>query len=94
MDTSYTNGVLIKVNGKLEEYNPEAEQFNLEELQHAVGGYIEILSINEFLVVINEDGKSKGLPYNEIATKLMLGYLFDGDYIVGDALVCHQSKID
>jgi hypothetical protein len=54
----------------------------LEELQKAVGGYIETVSRAGFVLVCDEEGRLKGKPDNETASRLV------GISIVGDALVC------
>ena len=67
--------------------------FTLKELQTIVGGYIECLSLkNNMTMVVNEDGKLEGLPYNDLATAIAhdSGY---ADIIVGPALVCPNKLI-
>ena len=87
---------LIKPDGAVEPYPPQGKTYTLEEMQKAVGGYIEILHPPDprLLMVINEEGKLKGLPLNEAATRLMGENLLPGDYIVGNALVCCNKDID
>lgn len=87
---------LYKVNGEIVEVEPEnGSDFSLEELRSFVDGYIEVAHLdNERIMVINEEGKIKGLPYNENATaeyNRAMGY--KADYIVGDALVCGKAQI-
>lgn len=55
----------------------------LENLQRTVGGYIETITLCDDLVVIcNEEGRLKGLPYNcEIC----------GVDFVGDIIICGVS---
>lgn len=36
----------------------------LDSLQKIVGGYIEAVYVDEFALVVNEEGVLKGLPYN------------------------------
>jgi hypothetical protein len=64
--------------------------FTLEELQHVVGGYIEAVYLRDgWIMMINEEGKLLGLPYNVLATHLARthGSLSADDYIVGDVVV-------
>ena len=60
-------------------------------LQAAVGGLIEAIDFEvigfEYTLWLNEEGKISGLPYNDLATYLVAGNLFPGDYIVGDCIV-------
>lgn len=83
---------IIKANGSTQDIEPKnGSDFQLEELQKIVGGYIEILYLNDGrLMVCNEEGKLNRLPYNEKATRLFgLSY----DYVVGDVLVCDNNQI-
>lgn len=63
----------------------------LEELQAAVGGYIEIVALSPRNdLVLNEEGKIYNLPYNHIASVLTVVLnvgLEVGDVVVGDVLV-------
>jgi hypothetical protein len=71
---------LFHPNGKIDMVHPRnGKTFELDELQSVVGGYIQVIhprSSENSLMVINEEGKLKGLPYNELATKL---WLYEGD---------------
>lgn len=83
---------LIKANGESERIYPSNwSDFTLNELQLYVDGYIEIVPIGEFLLIVNEEGKLKGLPYNEKATELI--QLVSNDYIVGDAVYCEKELV-
>ena len=81
---------IIKANGTIiEDVRPaKGTRFKLEQMQAIVGGYIEYVQCKDgkHVLVINEEGKIEGLPYNEKATEL--AELMVGDYIVGDALYC------
>jgi len=67
--------------------------FKLKELQTIVGGYIECVYLkDDMTMVVNEDGKLNGLPYNDLATKIMYKNGFF-DVIVGPALVCPSKLI-
>lgn len=87
---------LYKTTGEIVEVEPEnGSDFSLEELQSFVDGYIEVAFLDkERVIVINEEGKIKNLPYNENATaeynKVMR---CRADYIAGDALICKHNQI-
>lgn len=84
--------LIIRTDGSTEEINNPT----LEQLQEAVGGYIEYVPIREGLIYgsnymyCNEEGKLKGLEYNERATKLID---FD-DVIVGNVIVMYEGEDD
>lgn len=86
---------IYRTNGDIENVEPKnGTDFQLEELQGIVGGYIECLNLSDGrLLVCNEEGKLKGLALNERATELVRknGY---NDYIVGDVLVCKDCEIE
>ena len=51
---------------------------------------LEMLNMpNGTLILIDEEGKLKGLPYNEEATKMAHenALIYPSDYIVGDAIL-------
>lgn len=75
------------------------EPITLQEMQEAVGGYIEQLPLAGFapgdsVLVFNEDGKGEGLPPNPAATAMVRHLLRVGDLIVGVALVCELEAAD
>lgn len=80
-----------------ETFEPAGEVYTLDELQGAVGGYIEIIYLSsmfhEYLMVIDEEGKVKGKAMNMFATQLAESEL-GGDVIVGDVVVCRRELID
>lgn len=82
-DTAY----LIKADGTVTAVKPKIGAiFRLEEMQKIVGGYIEVADTSDGRrLVVNEDGKLKGLPLNEKATKLYRHRAYA--CIVGDVLV-------
>lgn len=69
--------------------------FSLSELQGFVEGYIEIVELKDGkIMVVNEEGKLKDLPFNHAATDLFAQTYSNGDIIVGNALLCNKSEID
>lgn len=88
---------IIKADGSRISVRPEnGRDFQLDELQAIVGGYIQIISLHDGrLMVINEEGKLQALPYNNDATELAqeAEAIFDYDFIVGDALVCREEEV-
>jgi len=86
---------IYKTNGTEVEIQPQnGKDFTLQEMQDIVGGYIEILPIGDYLMVINEEGKLNGLGINKKATDIFLSYyLYSFDIIVGDVLVCEANQI-
>lgn len=68
----------------------------LEEMQKAVGGYIEMAgsAFGGLVMIVNEEGKLRDLPYNPVATAIKgVGGLPD-DYIVGTVLLVRPDGED
>ena len=86
---------IIRVDGSRLPYPPgNGRHYTLEEMKKAIGGgLIEIVHTKDGrLMVIDEEGKLKGFPVNQVATAL---YRYgDQDPIVGDALVSEDRNID
>lgn len=83
---------LLKPDGSVVDYPPKDRAYTLEEVQKAVGGYIEVVNLNSgYIMVINEEGKLNGLPVNQKATDL---WGSPWDHIVGNALVCRSRGED
>lgn len=54
-----------------------------------------IMLNNEYVMVINSEGKIEGRQFNYVATVLAYssGSIIPGDYIVGDVLICTGEMI-
>ena len=64
------------------------EEFELEDLQGFVGGYIETVPTcfgDDVIMLVNEEGKLKELPYNEIASEIQ--HFTRADLLFGDAVL-------
>ena len=63
------------------------EEITLDDLQKAVGGWIEGVCITSHLVMYcNEEGKMNYLPINNIATGFLWSLGKKNDVIVGDVI--------
>lgn len=90
-----TTPVLIRSSGEITEYQPSGKTFSLKELQEAVGGYIEVVTLPpkssgkrkiKRIMVMNEEGLLHRLPPNVVASAV-----FGPDLavpIVGDVVIC------
>jgi hypothetical protein len=59
---------------------------SLSEAQKFVGGYVEVVQVNDGILIIDEEGKLKDKPVNEVASKMYADKYGDADIIVGDAI--------
>lgn len=83
-------------NGDFQETQPNnGTTFELEELQEVVGGYIEIIRLNDGrLIIVNEEGLLQGLPVNIEATNILRRDHSTTQYIVGNAIVCDADMVE
>lgn len=90
---------IIKADGTIIKVEPNnGTDFSLEEMNEIVGGYIEIVWFHDGsdnIMVLNEEGKIEGLPYNHQATIIaQQGKAISlTDNIVGDVLLCHKDQV-
>ena len=79
-----------------EDYTPKnGTTFELEEMQKIVGGYIEVIRLNDGrLIIVNEEGLLQGLPVNIEATNILRRDHSTTQYIVGTAIVCDADMIE
>lgn len=86
---------IYKANGEVLDIEPKnGTDFQLEELQAIVGGFIQIIEINDTeIMVMNEEGKLETLPLNEKATAIYQSEVYAGDIIVGDVLICKTEEV-
>lgn len=66
--------------------------------QTLVGGYIEVIDLHvlpvSWVLVIDEEGKIKEKPINQLATRLAHSVLGVGDFIAGDAILLERRYLD
>lgn len=88
---------IYRTNGTTEDVSPKnGTDFTLEELQDIVGGMIQLVYLGgRDVMVIDEEGKvnEPQKKLNKNATLIARKYLFDGDFIAGDALVCDTEMV-
>ena len=79
-------GVLLRSNGIRED---NIDMDGLQRKQELVGGYIELVHLNEGRVlIVNEEGLLNKLPLNTEASGLC------GGPIVGDVILCNINEIE
>lgn len=85
---------IYRTNGDVETVEPKnGTDFKLDELSSIVGGYIEVLYLDDKeILVCDEEGKLKGYPLNVRATDIVRSCGIS-DYIVGDVLICKTGEV-
>lgn len=86
---------IYRANGTKEVIAPKnGTDFKFEELQKIVGGYIDIIRLdNDQIMVINDEGKLMYLPVNMEATEIYQRIYMIDDCIVGDVLICKDEEV-
>ena len=94
--TEIKSAKIIYTDKEAEDYTPKnGKTFELEEMQEIVGGYIEIIRLNDGrIIIVNEEGLLQGLPVNIEATNILRRDHSTTQYIVGTAIVCDADMID
>lgn len=87
---------LIKTDGTKTEVHPKnGVDFQIEELQGYVDGYIDIVNLrNGEILVINDDGKDR-YDANNTATEIAQKHnaIFWWDYLCGDVVLCKDEEV-
>ena len=85
--------ILIKPSGEKLEVIPDGGVFTLEQLQKLAGGYIEAVPtcLDNQIVYVNEDGRSKRLMPNPIGT-IEAGAMIGVPFLFGNVLICGPKE--
>ena len=94
--TETKSAKIIYTDKEAEDYTPKnGTTFELEEMQEIVGGYIEIIRLNDGrIIIVNEEGLLQGLPVNIEATNILRRDHSTTQYIVGTAIVCDADMVE
>lgn len=72
----------------------DGKMFTLEEAQAMVGGYIEVVHLNEGkILVCDEEGRIKQKRVNKNATEVAYKLGYKGHFLVGDVLICDDNQL-
>ena len=94
--TETKSAKIIYTDKEAEDYTPKnGKTFTLTEMQEIIGGYVEPIRLNDGrMIIVDEDGKSKGKAVNIPATNILRRDHFTTDYIVGTAIVCDADMVE
>ena len=94
--TETKSAKIIYNDKEAEDYTPKnGKTFEFDELQGVVGGHFEIVWLNDGrMIIVDEDGKSKGKAVNIPATNILRRDHYTTDYIVGTAIVCDADMVE
>lgn len=72
----------------------DCKMFTLEEAQAMVGGYVEVVHLNEGkILVCDEDGRIKQKRVNKNATEAAYKLGYKGHFLVGNILICDDNQL-
>jgi hypothetical protein len=85
---------IIYPDGREQSFSPQdGETFHVEELKDVIGGYLEVVSLFDGrLMLLDEDGKRKQAPLNEVATDMASEVLQPFDYVVGTVVIVSRKE--
>lgn len=96
MELLPTNAYLITEKCGVSQISPRnGKEFELDEAQRYVDGYIEIVRLTEDqIMIVNEEGKYTKCC-NQIATAIahLHGAIDQRDYISGDVVICPSKML-
>ena len=94
--TETKSAKIIYTDKEAEDYTPKnGKTFALTEMQEIIGGYVEPIRLNDGrMIIVDEDGKSKGKAVNIPTTNILRRDHYTTDYIVGTAIVCDADMLD
>ena len=90
-------GTIIKTDGREQQVRPvNGRQFELGELAELLGGYANILNLNDGRVMAINPYNAMKFNVNFQATEIAVeaGVLPDGDILVGDVLICYEKEVE
>ena len=70
----------------VKEIQSKEDSPSLSEAQKFVGGWVEVVQVNDGILIIDEEGKLKNKDVNDISSKMYSDKYGDEDIIVGDAI--------
>ena len=94
-------GFIIKTNGDVVPFNPTVDDngtmtYDIKTLKSACNfDYIEIVPLpNDIIMIVDEEGLLRSKPYNFVASLIYQAAYNDKSLgIVGDAILCHTSRV-
>lgn len=85
--------VLVTVTGIIKPVSPmNGDYYTMPEIQSHVGNYVQKIRIGSKILIVDEEGKSKGKMPNRIAT----GWLINegiNEFVAGNALLIERTHI-
>ena len=96
MVVSNEKGFRLSVDGDISEYKFDGETYDIQNIKDLCNfDYIEIVPLpNDIIMIVDEEGLLRSKPYNFVASLIYQAAYNDKSLgIVGDAILCHTSRV-
>jgi len=96
MVASNEKGFRLSVDGDISEYKFDGETYDIQKIKDLCNfDYIEIVPLpNDIIMIVDEEGLLRSKPYNFVASLIYQAAYNDKSLgIVGDAILCHTSRV-
>jgi len=94
---SNEKGYRLSADGRMSEYKFDGETYDIQKIKDLCNfDYIEIVYLpNDLIMIVDEEGLLKSKPYNFVASVIYQAAYDDKSLgIVGDAILCHSSRVN
>ena len=96
MVVSNEKGFRLSVDGDISEYKFDGETYDIQKIKDLCNfDYVELVHLpNDIIMIIDEEGLLRSKPYNFVASLIYQAAYNDKSLgIVGDAILCHTSRV-
>jgi hypothetical protein len=97
MVVSNEKGYRLSTDGSITEYKFDGESYDIQKIKDLCNfDYIELVYLpNDIIMIVDEEGLLKSKPYNFVASIIYQAAYDDKSLgIVGDAILCHTSRVN
>jgi hypothetical protein len=97
MVVSNEKGYRLSTDGSITEYKFDGESYDIQKIKDLCNfDYIELVYLpNDIIMIVDEEGLLKSKPYNFVASVIYQAAYDDKSLgIVGDAILCHTSRVN
>ena len=97
MVVSNEKGYILRADGSIKEYKFDGKTYDIQKIKDLCNcDYIELVYLpNDIIMIVDEEGLLKSKPYNFVASIIYQAAYDDKSLgIVGDAILCHTSRVN
>ena len=97
MVVSNEKGYILRADGSIKEYKFDGKTYDIQKIKDLCNfKYIQLVYLpNDIIMIVDEEGLLKSKPYNFVASIIYQAAYDDKSLgIVGDAILCHTSRVN